>query len=63
MVAWARRNRSFQHADKNDDKIEMTDDIKKEIDEILSKPSKQKALLIFMLNYSNSREGIIYSQT
>ena len=37
MVAWARRNRSFQNADKNDNKIEMTYDIKKEIDEILSK--------------------------
>ena len=59
MIAWARMHRSFQHATKNDDKIEMTDDIKKEIDMILNKLSKFKILLRLKFNYSNSKKGII----
>ena len=40
MVAQSRRLRSHKHVEANNEMIELTDDIKQEIDEILNQPSK-----------------------
>ena len=61
MVAQSRRLRSHKHAEANDEMIELTDDIKQEIDEILNQASKFYYALgwtanvaLYLINYSQS---------